>query len=822
MLFTLQIANGAPQLFSACGLSRLKRQIRSQRAGSFSFTAEGMACDADPLASEGTLCTVYAGETPFFSGRLHQIPRKGTGAAESIDYQLLDAWHDFERIVYQQQWNVLLVLSEGGSPTPTAEYRSECILGMDLSGDALNSGQVITQVVNWAIGVGANCQLGNIGVSAPVPFDEIRDLPCSECIKKMLRLTPDAVTWLDYSTTPPTFNVTRRGASEVANIPFVGNVESVDIRALPDLLAPSVVIRYLQENQTDGQPSVNVIPDVYPPEATGLEYGALVQSTRLAGSNSTYQKQPVVTTPLPADQSDSNAVPFLQRFTPWLKQFSADRLRVNSLTPAVDAGQTDAGGNALDADISDYPNVVISGDIAPWMGVQAARCTVTASISYIYPDPADDESRKAYLIFGPDGGSLANYNNHVTLAVGVVGTDAVTQTYAQLASYYVGEGVPAGLAQELYSSLCTLQYEGSYTIVGSEAGYWSLGTVLNITGGRPEWTSMNALLQEIDDDLDGGQTTLKFGAAGHLTLQDLMEHLRGNRTRTTSRHIHERQTGQPGEAPTVNGPGHGSDTNNAPPPAPAVIPWIDFIDQQDNGDGSPATYDGLLGYGQSSFAESTEIDHSGPLESLEISVGNDGSAWPGPGGGYGAASLYNGFSLICGDSTAINDQLLIGRMDSGGGGGSCIITPFEPSLVLSPNLDGSVGDGDQNITLSLSNMLVEVEDAGGSYIKLVLSSAPEIDIYNASTSASNIIDENSITATAGHGDDGVIDFTGGDGANFTLDTADLGGGSASFQQLAGDIYILSSGSVTACPSGGQYIPAFSDGTITWLPTTSCS
>jgi hypothetical protein len=786
MSFTLQIANGAPQLFSTSGLSRLKRQIRSQRAGSFSFTADGASCDGNALANEGTLCTVYTDGAPFFSGRLHQIPRKGSGAGEKIDYQLLDAWQDFERIVYQQQWNVLVVLSEGGAPTLAAEYRSECILGMDLSGDALNSGQVITQIVNWAIGVGANCQLGTIGVSAPVPFDEIKDLPCSECIKKMLRLTPDAVTWLDYSTTPPTFNITRRGACEAVNIPFVGSVESVNIRALPDLLAPSVVIRYLQENQIDGQPSVNVIPDVYPPGATGLEYGALVQTTRLAGSNAAYQKQPVVTTPLPADETDSNAVPFLQRFTPWLKQFSPDRIQVNILTPSVDPGQTDASGNPVDSDISDYPNVVISGDIAPWMGVQAARCTVVASISYIYPDSPDDESEKAYLIFGPDGGSLANYNNRVILTVGVVGTDAVTQTYAQLASYTEGEGVPTGLAEEIYSSLATLQYEGAYTIIGSEAGYWSLGTVLNMTGGRTEWTSMNALLQEIEDDLDNGQTTLKFGAAGHLTLRDLMEQLRGNRTRATSRHIHERQTGQPGDAPTVNGPGHGSDTNNAPPPAPTVIPWVDFIEQQDNADSSPATWDGLLGYGQSSFADTDEIDHTGPLEALEISVGNDGSAWPGPDDGYGAESLYNGLSIISGDSTAINDQLLIGRTDSDGNGGSCIITPYEPSLDLSPNLDGSIGEGDQYITLDLPSQIIHLEDGSGDYVELSVdteSGAPEIDIVNAQTSASTIIDENSITTTAGSGDDGTIVFTGGDGASFTLDTGDLDGKAAYFQEV---------------------------------------
>ena len=791
MSWYLQIGAHAPQLFSALGLSRLERRIGSQKAGRFSFAADGALCDSDPLAVEGTLCAVLNGDQLYFQGRLHQIPRKGSGRSESVDYELQDAWHDFEKNVYQQQWNVIVSADAEGNPTTAAQYRSECILGMDLSGDALSSGEVITQIVNWAISVGANCQVGAIGVNAPVPFDEIRDLPCSECIKKMLRLTPDAVAWFDYTASPPAFNVTRRADCAPITLPFAGNLEEVDIKALPDLLAPCVVIRYLQENETDGVPSVNVIADVYPETATGLEYGAMVQTTRLAGSSATFQKQPVITTPIPQDETDSNAIPWLMRNTPWLRAFSADRITVNGLIGAVDPGQVNSNGDPKDSDFGDYPNQVISGDIAPWMNVHSAYVTVTAQISYNYPSDSDDESNAAMAVFGPDDGNLDGWDNDITLVVHVLATDAVTQTYAHLSSYTSGEPVPSGLAEQLYGAVSVLQYSGSYETVGTEVSAWQLGTVLNIAGGRPEWTGMAGLLQEIADDLDTGRTRLRFGPAGHLTLQDLMEHLRWNRTRTSSRHIKERTSGQPGDAPLVNGPGQGADTQNAPPPQPTHYPWEDFIDEQDNDDGIGVTWDVLLGYGVSSFAGSDQIDHSGPIEEFEISVGNDNSGWTGP--DHDSSDLTNVYSVISGDDDYTKDRLWIGAMDDIGNGGSMLVNPSDPSIRLSPNLDPTTDTGDdQSIRISLSDLiiriqdtegqyieldvddlLIEIQDEDGSFINLDLSGSPIINISNANTGSYASMDENS----ANFYDDNT-------GGSIELDASTTSGKALSTQTIA--------------------------------------
>jgi hypothetical protein len=723
MSWYLKIGNAAPQLFSTYGLNRLKCRIGSQRAGSFSFTADGANADSDPLAVEGTLCTVLWNATPFFQGRLHQIPRKGSGSAESVDYELRDAWHDFERNVYQQQWNIIIGTDEEGHPTTAAQYRSECILGMDLAGNALDSGQVIADVVAWAIGVGAYCQIGNIGVAAPVPFDEVADLPCSECIKKMLRWTPDAVAWLDYSTTPPTFNVTRRPNCTAVTIPFGGNVEEVNIKALPELVVPSVVIRYLQENQTDGIPAINVIVDSFPSGSTGTEYGSLVQSTRLAGTQSTYQKVPIQTGVILAipegDGDDTANCDWWRNHIGWLHPFSASRLNLDDDSTSgwvigadSTTTQNNDSGTPVDYDIDDYPNELLRGALADWMNVIHAKCTFTTSFTYNYPDTADDESLAAVGIFGgsTDGtnGTDDGTQQGIQVTVTVIGTDAVTQTYAQLSSYTQAEPVPTGLAAQLYASLSTLPFEGSYDMVSCEVGTWTLGTVLNLAGGRPEWETMNALLQEIEQDFDNGRTTLKFGAAGHLTLRDLMEQLRANRTRVVSSHIKERQSGTPGD-PTVNNTTNSPFNDASTPPGSQSIPWEGYQTAQDPGDGTPpdpsATYEVVIGYGSSSIVDT--LPNPSPVEQFEISIGNDGSGWDGS--DYNSDSLNNVFSLISGDATYTNDRLWIGAMDNSGDGGSVLINPSDPSIYLSPNLNPADDTStDQYIHISVPDGFIEI------------------------------------------------------------------------------------------------------------------
>jgi hypothetical protein len=833
----LQIVDGTTALFSDIGLASLKRKIASHKAGSFLFTAPGGPADAAPLAVEGTICNVLCLNTAtganeqFFSGRIHEIPRKGTGSVERVSYELLDGWHDFEHIVYQQQWTVLSAPDESGTQTPAAEYRSECILGMDINGNALTSGQVIADAVGWAISCGANCQLGAIGVAAPVPLDEVTDIPCSEVIKKMLRWTPDAVTWLDYATTPPTFNVTRRGACAPVNLVFSGVPEEVNIKALPDLVAPCVVIRYIQvTTSNDGPAYVNVIPDIWPPAqpggapTTGKEYGAMVMTCRLAEGSATYQKQPLKVQGIPTANSsgddggpaDDPTIKWWRRKVGWLQKYPAAQLLITNVWGVFNDGEGDDDGTGTVAVIgTEYINELLQGAIVDWMNVDQAKTTWSALVAYQFPSyPPDDswadEDWAALDTFGPPSGSGVGSDltsGQVYIAAGATATNGVTQTYTSLSGYTAPESAPEGLAEQLYGAVSVLQYEGSYNFVTQEVGQWSLGMVLNLTGSRAEWTGMNALLQEIEDDLDEGRTTLKFGSVGHLTLQDLVEQLRANRTRTVSSHIKERKTGDAGDVTPVDGATQGASDGGGSPPSNSLYPWIDYIDDLDDGDGHGLTWDALLGFGQSSFAGSDGIDHAGALEKLEISVGNDEADWP-DNIDSEMSSLDRVLSIVSGDDNDDSDWMWIGRIDDSGNGGSIRLLPHGPEIYLSENLNpDDDGDGDPFIHIDLGNMIIQMQDEDGSYLQWDLSDDPTFTVYEDGSSttiddnSATFVDSggNSITIDAGSSDLNMSDSSGnyidlnanggsmevyGNSCTISIDTADADSHDMSIQEIS--------------------------------------
>ncbi len=124
-------------------------------------------------------------------------------------------------------------------------------------------------------------------------------------------------------------------------------------------------------------------------------------------------------------------------------------------------------------------------------------------------------------------------------------TNAQSGTYQSIMAADSGDPVPEGLAQALYDALSPVQFEGQISLVESEvSGAIGIGQVLNIAGGRPEWATMRALIQQVSEDWETGTTTVIFGPAEHLGAQDLIELLRVNRQRFIYTAPSTRDTGQ--------------------------------------------------------------------------------------------------------------------------------------------------------------------------------------------------------------------------------------------------------------------------------------
>src|SRR5262249_34743621 len=97
-------------------------------------------------------------------------------------------------------------------------------VGSTLNVGKLTTGQQILAALDWCLApfVNANVpppfQIGRITPNVDVPIDEVRDITCAEVIHKMLRWSPDAVTYFDYTTTPPTFHCLRRADMNIVNL----------------------------------------------------------------------------------------------------------------------------------------------------------------------------------------------------------------------------------------------------------------------------------------------------------------------------------------------------------------------------------------------------------------------------------------------------------------------------------------------------------------------------------------------------------------------------------------------------------------------------
>lgn len=107
------------------------------------------------------------------------------------------------------------------------------------------------------------------------------------------------------------------------------------------------------------------------------------------------------------------------------------------------------------------------------------------------------------------------------------------------------EPTPANLATNYYSCVSVLPYEGTITLKQRNTdNTLYVGAKLNFTNGRPEWETMNALIQEVTEDLFTGVTTARFGPSATLSAQAFIEFLRYQNQRKKSSYLSTRITGE--------------------------------------------------------------------------------------------------------------------------------------------------------------------------------------------------------------------------------------------------------------------------------------
>jgi hypothetical protein len=192
-----------------------------------------------------------------------------------------------------------------------------------------------------------------------------------------------------------------------------------------------------------------------------------------------------------------------------------------------------------------------------------ARATMSIDMSYVLPLEGDDAAQAKIKQLFNIGNADENLDNILHIQASPTITNAATQVYSIVTGVSGGEAVPTGLAQSLYTALNTLHYQGSFKTtdveISQEVG---IGNTFNLTQGRDEWTSMNAVVQRISHSLATGKTTVEFGPPEHLSPQDIVEFIRGIRDSQPSFRLQERATGASSTSATVSS-GVGWTSSNA-------------------------------------------------------------------------------------------------------------------------------------------------------------------------------------------------------------------------------------------------------------------
>lgn len=569
------------------GIPDLK--LRNRAASTFTLRNRGGdPAGAPPIAYgdtvfiRGTLAGQNGGvKDIIFQGRRIRSVGHAATPDRAVDITIADAWYDLQYTTFQH-----LRRHHGPTdPVLATDFMSRINLFQDISaGPAdhwayLSVHDQIREIITYAK---VNCliaiQAGTIDCNTYRPIYAVKAVSCADALLLCLRSIPDAVTYFDYSTTPPTLHVRQRPNLVALAFPYADGVkhQSSRIERRDDLIPDSVVIQYEQIFDVNGTRTAYWSNDAFPIGATGAAFGSLVTPVDLRGGIITN-----VFGALAAQAIDPTTRAFWKSKKPDLANAlvvfpNTDAAAITNVKVAIKGGPND-GMDVTATWRSNYPNELKpGGGVAPWMTIAGdpvivQEVTITASAIYTKQDKTPDNAHQ----IDAQKPTAHNLSVNLKLTNSPDTTDPVAypdglQHYSALAQADPGDSPPDNLAYDIYQSLNQLQYEGDHVILEKNVNLIPTpGNVLNLTGGNAAWTNMRAQIYDVHVEFFDGRTTINFGPTKTLSPSEYFDAVMFFRVRYVFENPQLRNTAQVGSGADVELP-----TNNAKQDTAEGIPSL--------------------------------------------------------------------------------------------------------------------------------------------------------------------------------------------------------------------------------------------------------
>lgn len=214
--------------------------FRSVDADELALTISPEDVTTATIPELGQTITLFRDGTRFFHGHVIDMPAQIGNSSQTVSVVVAGPWWWLDRI------NLTSVKTDD---TGLTAERLSYVFGTAASG--VNLKTAIEALMDRAIALGAPFQRGTVATFFDVPRITLNQCTCAQALSELVRLVPDTMAWFDYSTSPPTFNVTRRGVATVETLTLgTSPVESISIKPVWEMKVDQVRLPYITRNVT--------------------------------------------------------------------------------------------------------------------------------------------------------------------------------------------------------------------------------------------------------------------------------------------------------------------------------------------------------------------------------------------------------------------------------------------------------------------------------------------------------------------------------------------------------------------------------------------